>query len=420
MLQHNIWEQSEKVFFVINSNVSSFLNSNIQHKSIKRNFDYCEKFFYIHFLLKKNTIMQIKEVIQHLEALAPSAYAEDFDNVGLLVGDSQTTVTGILVTLDTLETIVDEAIEKKCNLIVSFHPIIFKGIKKFNGNNYVERVVMKAIKHDIAIFAIHTALDNALLGVNDMMSQQLGLVNRKILIPQNGNIKKLVTYVPNKEAENLRSKLFEAGAGAIGNYSNCSFSSEGTGTFKPLEQANPTLGKIGKTHHENETQLQVTFAKHNQNKILKALFKNHSYEEVAYEITTLENQNQNIGIGMIGELPDAMEEEKFLQHLKKVFKTGCVKHSALLRKPIKKVAVLGGSGSFAIKNAQRAGADIFITADLKYHQFYEAENKLIIADIGHYESEQYTKNLIVSYLRKKISNFAIILSDKNTNPIQYL
>ncbi|GAA4277634.1 Nif3-like dinuclear metal center hexameric protein [Aquimarina mytili] len=364
--------------------------------------------------------MQIREVIQHLETLAPSTYAEDFDNVGLLVGNPNTAVTGILVTLDTLEEIVDEAIKNDCNLIVSFHPIIFKGIKKFNGSTYVERVVMKAIKHDIAIFAIHTALDNALNGVNDMMCEQLQLINRKILIPQSGNIKKLTTYAPVNEAKSLLDKLFEAGAGSIGNYNNCSFSSNGTGTFKALENANPSIGEVGKTHYEPETQIQVTYPKHNEHKILKALFENHSYEEVAYEITTLENKNQHIGIGMIGELPEPMDEVKFLNHLKTVFKTGCVRHSALLGKQIKKVAVLGGSGSFAIKNAQRAGVDIFITADLKYHQFHEAEKKLILADIGHYESEQYTKNLIVSYLRKKISNFAIILSDKNTNPIQYI
>ncbi len=364
--------------------------------------------------------MQIKEVIQHLETLAPTTYAEDFDNVGLLVGDPNTPVTGILVTLDTLEIIIDEAIENNCNLIISFHPIVFKGIKKFNGNNYVERVVMKAIKHDIAIFAIHTALDNAIHGVNDMICEQLGLVNRKILIPQSENIKKLTTFAPVTEAETLRSKLFEAGAGTIGNYDNCSFSSEGIGTFRASEKANPSIGKIGKMHHEKETQIQVTYPKHKERNILKALFNNHSYEEVAYEIITLENNNQNIGMGMIGELPESANELDFLKHIKNVFKTGCVRHSELLGKPIKKVAVLGGSGSFAIQNAQRAGADIFITADLKYHQFYEAEKQLILADVGHYESEQYTKNLIVSYLRKKISNFAIILSDKNTNPIQYL
>ncbi|MFC5044482.1 Nif3-like dinuclear metal center hexameric protein [Aquimarina hainanensis] len=364
--------------------------------------------------------MQIKEVIQHLEELAPISYAEDFDNVGLLVGNKNTTVTGILVTLDTLEHIVDEAIENNCNLIISFHPIVFKGIKKFNGTTYVERVVMKAIKHDIAIFAIHTALDNSFHGVNDMICEQLNLLNRKILIPQHNTIKKLTTFAPVAEAQHIRNKLFEAGAGSIGNYDHCSFSTEGKGTFRPSDKASPTIGKKGETHTETETQIQVTFPKHTQSRVLKALFTHHSYEEVAYEVTTLENTNQHIGMGMIGELEEEMEEKEFLRLIKKTFKTGCIKHSALLGKPIKKVAVLGGSGSFAIKNAIQNNADIFITSDLKYHQFYEAENRLIIADIGHYESEQYTKNLIVSYLRKKISNFAIILSDKNTNPIQYL
>ncbi len=364
--------------------------------------------------------MQIKDVIQYLEELAPLSYAEGFDNVGLLVGNKETELSGVLVTLDTLESVVNEAIENQCNLIVSFHPIVFSGLKKFNGNSYVERVVMKAIKNDIAIYAIHTALDNTFTGVNDMICEQLGLVNRKILIPQKDTIKKLTTYVPLKEADLLKEALFNAGAGTIGNYDHCSFASNGTGSFRAQDTANPSIGKKGETHYEPETQIQVTFPKHKQSAVLKALFNTHSYEEVAYEIITLENTNQHIGMGMVGELEQPMNELDFLQHIKAVFKTGCVRHSSLLNKPIQKVAVLGGSGSFAIENAKRAGADVFITADLKYHQFYQAENQLILADIGHYESEQYTKNLIVSYLRKKISNFAIILSEKNTNPIKYL
>ncbi len=371
--------------------------------------------------------MKIKTIIQHLEQLAPLTYAEDFDNVGLLVGNTDTDVSGILVTLDTLESVVDEAIEKGCNLIVSFHPIVFKGIKKFNGQTYVERVVMKAIKHDIAIFAIHTALDNTLQGVNDMICEQLQLQDRTILIPQAGTIKKLTTFVPIAATNTVKNAVFKAGAGSIGNYENCSFSTEGLGTFKPLSNAQPTLGKIGTTHIEKENQLQFTYPKHQEKAILKALFSSHPYEEVAYEITTLQNKNQNIGMGMLGTLPEPMDEMAALQRIKTAFKSGCVRHSKCLGKPVSKIAVLGGSGSFAIGAAKEAGADLFITADLKYHQFYEAENQLILADIGHYESEQYTKNLILTYLRKKISNFApalpsgkVILSDINTNPIQYL
>ncbi|MGB5420118.1 Nif3-like dinuclear metal center hexameric protein [Algibacter sp.] len=364
--------------------------------------------------------MIVQDVINHLEALAPLAYAEDFDNVGLLVGDKTQKVSGILVTLDTLEAVVDEAIEANCNLIVSFHPIIFKGLKKLTGKNYVERVVIKAIKHDIAIFSLHTALDNALQGVNDMICNQLDLTNKRILIPQSETIKKLTTYVPNIEAEKLRTALFNVGAGSIGNYTDCSFSLEGFGTYKGNEASNPSKGKKGALHTEAETKITVTYAKHIESQVLQALFKTHSYEEVAYEVTTLENKNQNIGMGMIGEFADPMDETSFLHHLKTKMNTEAIRHSTLLNKKIKKVAVLGGSGSFAIEAAKASGADAFVTADLKYHDFFTAENSILLADIGHYESEQFTKNLLVAYLTKKITNFAIILSKTNTNPVKYL
>jgi len=364
--------------------------------------------------------MIVQDVINHLEELSPLAYAEDFDNVGLLVGNKNAVVSGILVTLDTIEAIVDEAIEKKCNLIVSFHPIIFKGLKQLTGNSYVERVVMKAIKHDISIFAIHTALDNAINGVNDMICEQLELINRKILIPQNATIKKLTTYVPKAELNNVRDALFKAGAGSIGNYDNCSFNVEGTGTFNGNESSHPTKGEKGITQEEQEVKLSVIFAKHLKNNILQTLFKTHSYEEVAYEIITLENKNQDIGMGMIGELPEQIDEISFLKELKSKMKTSAIRHSQLLNKPIKKVAVLGGSGSFAISAAKAANADIFITSDLKYHDFFQAESSILLADIGHYESEQFTKSLLVAYLTKKIPNFAIILSNTDTNPVKYL
>jgi len=273
--------------------------------------------------------MLVQDVINHLEELAPLAYAEDFDNVGLLVGNKTQKVTGILVTLDTLEAVVDEAIEDNCNLIVSFHPIIFKGLKKLTGKNYVERVVMKAIKHDIAIFSIHTALDNALQGVNDMICNQLELTNKRILIPQSETIKKLTTYVPKNEAEGLRIALFDVGAGDIGNYSDCSFNVEGYGTFKGNEESNPTKGQKGKTHTEKETKITVTYAKHLESQILKTLFKTHSYEEVAYEVTTLDNKNQNIGMGMIGEFEDPMDESSFLNHLMRLSASTATKISFL-------------------------------------------------------------------------------------------
>ncbi|MBC9796103.1 Nif3-like dinuclear metal center hexameric protein [Sinomicrobium weinanense] len=371
--------------------------------------------------------MYIKDVMAMLEERSPLAYAEDFDNTGLLVGSRDREVTGILITHDTLEEVVDEAIEKGCNLIVSFHPIIFSGLKKLNGSSYVERTVIKAIRHDIAIYAIHTALDNAFNGVNAAICDALELQNREILIPQKGTIKKLLTFVPRKNADHLREALFAAGAGTIGNYSHCSFNLEGTGTFHGEENSNPVIGEKGVTRFEPETQIGVTYPRHLEGSILKALFANHPYEEVAYEVTTLENNNQHIGIGMIGELAEAVPDMDFLRQLKQKMQLACIRHSGLLDRKIKKVAVLGGSGAFGISHAKKAGADIFITGDVKYHEFYKAEKQMIIADVGHYESEQYTKNLLFEHLTKKIHNFApalpggkVVLSEFNTNSIKYL
>ncbi|WP_179317899.1 Nif3-like dinuclear metal center hexameric protein [Winogradskyella undariae] len=364
--------------------------------------------------------MIIQDVINHLHNLAPLAYAEDFDNVGLLVGDKNESITGILVTLDTLEEVVDEAIENKCNLIVSFHPIIFKGLKKLTGKTYVERVVIKAIQNNIAIFSIHTALDNAFQGVNSIICDQLGLLNKKVLIPQSGTIKKLKTYVPIEHAEALRTALFKVGAGSIGNYESCSFNVEGKGTYLGNENSNPVIGKKGEFHTEKEIAISITYTKHLQSIILKTLFQTHPYEEVAYEITTLENTNQHIGIGMVGELETALEIKDCLNFIKTRMNTECIRHSKSLNRPIKRIAVLGGAGSFAIPAAKAMNADLFITADLKYHDFFSAENDIILADIGHYESEQFTKSFLVDYLSKKITSFAIILSKTNTNPIKYL
>ncbi|CAA0213471.1 conserved hypothetical protein. putative GTP cyclohydrolase [Tenacibaculum maritimum] len=364
--------------------------------------------------------MTIKDITSYIEELAPLAYAEDFDNVGLLVGNYQTKVTGILVTLDTLEKTIDEAIANNCNLIVSFHPIIFSGLKKLNGNNYVERVVLKAIQNNIAIYATHTALDNSNNGVSAKMGEVLGLQNLKVLLPKKGLIKKLTTYVPPTEANHLRKALFGAGAGTIGNYSNCSFNVEGKGSYKGNDNSNPVKGEKGGYVFEEESCISVTFNSYLEQKILKALFNVHPYEEVAYEIITLNNYNQNIGMGMIGELPEEMKEADFLPFVKKTMNTNCIRHSQLLQKPIKKVALLGGSGSFAIDNAIRSGADAYISADFKYHEFFKAEKKILLADIGHYESEQFTKNLLVEYLTKKFTNFAIILSEESTNPIYYI
>ena len=370
--------------------------------------------------MKSVFMKKIKDIIYVLEKMAPLAYAEDFDNVGLLVGNQSDDCTGVLVCHDALENVIDEAISKNCNFIVCFHPILFSGLKKITGKNYVERSVLKAIKNDIAIYAVHTALDNHQNGVNKIFCDALGLKNTKVLIPKESFIQKLVTYTVPENHTKLRNALFDAGAGNIGNYENCSFNSQGIGSYQGNENSNPEIGEIGEFVENTEIKIEVTFEKQLQGKILKALFSNHIYEEVAYEIYNLENSHQNIGLGMIGELETEMHEKEFLLYVKEKMKADGIRHSKYLGRPIKKVAVLGGSGSFAIKKAIQAGADAFLTADLKYHQFYEAENQLLLADIGHYESERYTKNYIVDYLTKKIPNFAIILSEENTNPVKYL
>jgi dinuclear metal center YbgI/SA1388 family protein len=364
--------------------------------------------------------MLIKEILSVLEEMAPLAYAEDFDNVGLLVGNAENEATGVLVCHDALENVIDEAIAKNCNLVVCFHPILFSGLKKITGKNYVERAVIKAIKNDVAIYAVHTALDNHQNGVNKIFCDALGLKNTKVLVPKKDFIRKLVTYTVPENAEKVRNALFEAGAGTIGNYDNCSFNSEGFSTYKGNENSNPSVGNKGELTQTSEIKIEVTFEKHLESKILKALFSSHVYEEVAYEIYALENQHQNIGLGMIGELETTYNETDFLHFVKDKMGCGGIRHSAFRHKNVHKVAVLGGAGSFAISHAIRAGADAFLTSDLKYHQFYEAENRILLADIGHFESERYTKNYIVDYLIKKMPNFAFILSEENTNPVKYL
>jgi dinuclear metal center YbgI/SA1388 family protein len=364
--------------------------------------------------------MKIKEILNILEEMAPLAYAEDFDNVGLLVGNQNDEAIGVLVCHDALESVIDEAIAKKCNLVICFHPILFNGLKKITGKNYVERAVLKAIKNDIAIYAVHTALDNHKNGVNKIFCNALGLKNTKVLVPKQNFIQKLVTYTIPENVEKVRNALFDAGAGKIGNYEDCSFNSQGIGTYMGNENSNPEIGERFEFVEAQEIKIEVTYEKHLQSKILKALFSNHVYEEVAYEIYDLQNSHQNIGLGMIGELENPMSEIDFLEFVKDKMQCGGIRYSQLLGKQVKKIAVLGGSGSFAIKNAIQANVDVFLTSDLKYHNFYEAENQIVLADIGHFESERYTKNYIVDFLKEKITNFAIVLSEENTNPVKYL
>lgn len=361
----------------------------------------------------------IKEILTELEKLAPLPYQEDYDNAGLLVGSPDTEVTGVLFTLDITEDIVGEAIRKQCNLVVAHHPIIFKGLKKLNGKNYVERTVIKAIKNDIALYASHTNLDHVVGGVNWQIAHRLGLQNIKVLAPKKQILNKLAFFCPVENTQSVLEALFEAGAGEIGEYRNCSFRSEGLGTFLPGENANPVTGTRGKLETVEEHRVEVMLPSHLQAQVLRVLKRAHPYEEVAYYLSALENENQEVGAGAIGELPEAMETGGFLAHLKEKMDASMIKYTEPTGRKIRRVAVCGGTGSFLLRNAILAKADVYVTADYKYHEFFDAERRIMICDIGHYESEVFTKNLLHDYISGKFSNFALCLSEISTNPVRY-
>lgn len=362
---------------------------------------------------------KIKDIIEYLDSVAPGAYQESYDNAGLITGNPHNNVQGVLITLDSTEEVIEEAKKKNCNLVIAHHPIIFSSIKSLTGKNYVERTILKAIKEDISIYAIHTNLDNVKNGVNNKICDKLELVNRCILSPKSGNQSKIVTFIPKGDTDKVMESIHAAGAGIIGKYENCSFRVEGTGTFKPGEGADPHIGERNKLEKVEEIRVEFIFPSHLKSKIIKAMNDAHPYEEVAYYLSGLDNQNHEVGAGMIGELENQMDPSGFMTYLKKQMNLECIRHTPLVKDQIKKVAVCGGSGSFLLKEAIRQDADIFISADFKYHQFFDADNKIIIADIGHYESEVFTKDLIYELLHKKFSNFALDLSEVVTNPIKY-
>ena len=363
--------------------------------------------------------MKIGEVVSFLESLAHPSLQESYDNAGLITGNSGWDCKGIICSLDATEAVVKEAIEKKCNLIVAHHPIIFGGLKKINGKNYVERTVISAIKSDIAIYAIHTNLDNIIEGVSGKMAQLMGLQNVTILSPKQDTLKKFFTFVPVDKAEQVRQAIFAAGAGAIGNYSECSFNATGEGTFKAGEGTHPYTGDIGKRHLEKEVKVEVILPAYLENKIVSAMKTAHPYEEVAYDVVSLSNMNQRVGSGVIGELPVPVEEKKFLARLKEIFQVPVIRHTAFSEKTIKKVAMCGGAGSFLISKALASGADAYVTADMKYHEFFDANDRMLIADIGHYESEQFTISLLQEVLEQKFPTFAVLKTGMQTNPVRY-
>jgi len=364
--------------------------------------------------------MHIKDIVQYLESLAPTSLQESYDNAGLLTGSPHMEVKKVLISLDITPEVMQEAIETGSNLIITHHPLVFKSLKKLNGGNLVEDMLIKAIKHDIALYAIHTNLDNVWNGVNGKLAEIIGLQDPKILAPKPNLLKKLVVFCPQSHADKVRQAMLDAGAGHIGNYSHCSFGAEGYGSFKALEGAHPYVGDVGQIHFEAEMRIETVVPQFLLTKVLSSMLQAHPYEEVAYDIYPLENNSLQVGSGMIGSIEDPMEATAFLQHLKKQLGARQIRHGIRTEKKVSKVALCGGSGSFLMDDAYRQGADIFITADLKYHDFFRFQGKMILVDAGHYETEQFSKDLLFEYLSKKFPTFAIQKSKFNTNPISFL
>jgi len=364
--------------------------------------------------------MKIRELLSFLEMKAPGALQESYDNSGLLVGNPDAEATSMLISLDCTEAVIEEAIAKGCNAILSHHPIVFNGLKRFTGKNYVERVVMKAIKHDINLISYHTNLDNVKHGVNARLAAHLGLSKLSILDPKKDVLKIIVVYVPQEQANHVRQALWENGAGSIGNYDQCSFNSGGLGTFRGNDQTQPFVGKQGELHTESEVKIEVICPSWNVNRAVQAAKQAHPYEEMAYGIYPLNNTWSEVGSGMIGELDTPMPVLEYLHKVKNEMKAGSVRYTRPHVNTIRKVAICGGSGSFLLDKAIAAGADLFITSDYKYHQFFDADQRIIIADIGHFETEQYTIDLLSDWFAEKFPTFATHKTGVVTNPINYL
>ncbi len=364
-------------------------------------------------------MIQLKEITRFLEDLAPLSFQEEYDNSGLQVGDREMEVTGILITLDVTEEVMEEAARLGFNLVVSHHPVIFGGLKSLTGKNASQRIVAEAIRKGIAIYSGHTNVDAIPEGVSRTMADRLGLVNQRILDPMKGQLKKVAVFVPHDHMEEVRSAMFRAGAGQVGEYEQCSFNLEGKGTFRGLEGTDPFVGKTGEMHQEPETRVETIVPAHRVDKVVQAMVAAHPYEEVAYDIYALENRSAVAGMGMTGDLEDPMDETVFLNFVKDRFGVPVIRHSMLKGNPVKRVALCGGAGSFLLGKAIGSGADVFITGDLKYHQFFDADGRIVVMDIGHFESEQFTRELFYELLKKKFPKFAIRLSETDTNPIKY-
>jgi dinuclear metal center YbgI/SA1388 family protein len=361
----------------------------------------------------------VNEILQCFHDVAPLSLQESYDNSGLLIGDETQIVSKALVCIDITEEVINEAIKNECGLIISHHPIIFKGLKKLVSSGYVERIVIQAIKNNIAIIAMHTNLDNSSTGVNFKISEKMNLKSTSVLQPVDGVLKKIVTFCPHEFADKVREAMEKKGAGSIGNYDGCSFNVTGIGTFRANEEANPFVGQKYHLHEEPETRIEMIVPDYHVRAVISALVEAHPYEEVAYDIYQLENKFLSVGAGIIGLLPIELTEIEFLEFIQNTFGTGALRHNNLTGKKIKRVAICGGSGAFLINRARSAQADAFVTADIKYHDFFEADGKMLLVDAGHFETEQFTKELIVEIIHKKFPTFAVLNSGVNTNAVCY-
>lgn len=363
--------------------------------------------------------MKIKDIVAVLEHRAPRTLQEEYDNSGLQVGDPDADINSAMVCLDCTEAVVEEAAEHGCGLVISHHPVIFKGLKSLVAKSYVERTILLALKHGIAIYAVHTNLDNVIEGVNGEIASALGLKPLHVLDPKPGQLRKLVVFVPTAYAEKVRNALFQAGAGRIGAYDECSFSKEGVGTFRGGEGTNPFVGRRGDRHHEPEVRVETIFHAPNERALLAAMKAAHPYEEVAYDLYPLANDHQGVGSGLVGEWEHPLSEAEFLAKLKLTFGLKAIRHTRLRGGSIQRVALCGGSGAFLLGRAIASGADAYITGDVKYHQFFDVDGKLLLADIGHYGSEQFTMRLLRNWLGEHFPTFAVRLTENVTDPIYH-
>ena len=363
---------------------------------------------------------RISDIASLLEAIAPPALQEDYDNSGLLVGEPETEVSGVLVSLDVTEAVVAEALEKGCNLIVSHHPLIFRPMKRLTGRNEVERTVMAALRAGIGLYAIHTNLDNVAHGVNAMMAEKLGLDDFATLRPAKSTLSKVVTFVPHDHLDAVREAMFAAGAGSLGDYDECGFVTQGQGTFRAQPGSDPHVGSVGQREGVEEARLEVVVERWNVGRVVAAMLDAHPYDLVAHDVVHLENDHPTAGSGGIGSYDVPLDWAAFVDRLKIAFGAPMVRHTAPPEGPIAIVALCGGTGSFLLPDAIRSGADVFLSSDFKYHEFFGTEGQITIADIGHAEAEGGISQWLVdqlSVLKDGFPNFAVLLSEVRTNPI---